>query len=180
MSLFDTIGGWIDTGVDWVAEAFDYKDIVEVGTAEEFTAGQQLVRDVKDTFGFIQKPLDAYAKVSGLDKTKETGQYFTPTQRIKQPRNVADLTSGSRAYTMTNPVTGNPVNTGYMNPDVRSYLTALAQNSYNQQMNNMFASYIVSPTKTSGQKTIGIGTTGVKGVTKKQKTARRERGLTTT
>jgi hypothetical protein len=59
-------------------------------------------------------------------------------------------------------------------------MTALAQSSYNQQMNNMFASYIVSPTKTSGQKTIGIGTTGVKGVTKKQKTARRERGLTTT
>ena len=190
MNLFDTIGGWIDTGVDWVAEAFGYEDIIEDAgltpdDAFTFTAGKQLISDVKsftdsDTFGFIKKGVKSYGEASGIfDKQGKptSNQLFTQTKFKTKARPVADLTSGSRAYMRTSPVTGNPVSVGYKNPDVKSYLTALAQSSYNQQMNNMFSNYIVSPNKPSGQKTIGIGSTTVKGVTKKTKTSRKSRGL---
>ena len=177
MSLFTTIGDWIDTGVDWVAEALDYKDIANVELVDTYTAGEQLVRDVKDAFGFIEKPLDAYAKISGLDKKKDEGKYFVPpTQRRPKARSVGALTSGSAAMTRAG-VAPTMLNVGYTNPDVRTALTALLNNSYNQQMNNMFANYIVRPTKTTGQKTVGIGSTSVKGVTKKSTTARKSRGL---
>ena len=29
--LFDTIGGWIDTGVDYDADLLDYEDTVDIG-----------------------------------------------------------------------------------------------------------------------------------------------------
>ena len=184
MDLFGTIGEWIDTGVDWVAEAVGYTDIDDMDFG--FTAGEQLVSDVKsftdsDTFGFIKKGADYYVKSSGLlgDDGKPKSNYFQPpaSKRRTQPRPVGALTSGSGAMTRAG-FTPTRVNTGYNNPDVRSALTSLLNNSYNQQMNNMFASYLVSPTKTSGQRTIGIGTTSVKGVAKKTKTARKSRGLT--
>tara|TARA_R100001510_G_C7621834_1_gene182548 strand:- start:107 stop:661 length:555 start_codon:yes stop_codon:yes gene_type:complete len=183
MDLFGTIGEWIDTGVDWVAEAVGYEDIDDIDFG--FTAGEQLVSDVKsftdsDTFGFIKKGADYYAKSAGLlDKDgKAKTNYFQPpeSKRRSQARPVGALTSGSGAMTRAG-FTPTKVNTGYNNPDVRSALTSLLNNSYNQQMNNMFASYLVSPTKTSGQRTIGIGTTSVKGVAKKAKTARKSRGL---
>ena len=173
MSLFDTIGGWIDTGVDWVAEAFDYKDIEDISGG--ITAGEQLTSDVKkffdsDTFGFIKKGAEAYAKTSGLigKDGKPTTQPLIQQTKF-QRTNRADF-RGSRAMTRTSPITGNPVNIGYNNPDVRSYLTALAQNSYNQQMNNMFSQYTVAPVKGIGQKTIGLGSTQVKGIAKKSRT----------
>lgn len=183
MDLFGTIGEWIDTGVDWVAEAVGYEDIDDIDFG--FTAGEQLVSDVKsftdsDTFGFIKKGADYYARSAGLlDKEgKAKTNYFQPpaSKRRSQARPVGALTSGSGAMTRAG-FTPTRVNTGYNNPDVRSYLTQLLNNSYNQQMNNMFSSYLVAPTKTTGQRTIGIGTTGIKGVAKKSKTSRKSRGL---
>ena len=188
MGLWQDLTSWIDPTVDWVAEAVGYT--AETGVFDEvtmpgdlMTAGDYLVEDIKDVVGFAKKGYDVYSKVSGFtDKTgKPTGKpYFDQTKFRKQPRSVGQLTSGSRAYIQTSPITGNPVNIGYMNPDVRSYLTKLGQGSYNQQMNNMFASYLVAPTKTSGQKTIGIGSTTVKGASSSQtktKTPRSQRGL---
>ena len=183
MDLFGTIGEWIDTGVDWVAEAVGYEDIDDIDFG--FTAGEQLVSDVKsftdsDTFGFIKKGADYYARSAGLlDKEgKAKTNYFQPpaSKRRGKARPVGALTSGSGAMTRAG-FTPTRVNTGYNNPDVRSYLTQLLNNSYNQQMNNMFSSYLVAPTKTTGQRTIGIGTTGIKGVAKKSKTSRKSRGL---
>ena len=65
MSLWDTVTGWIDTSVDWVAEAvggYTDEDFIDI-TGEVYkgaTAGEQLTMDVKDfidsdTFGFIKK-----------------------------------------------------------------------------------------------------------------------------
>ena len=181
MGLWQDLTGWIDPTVDWVAEALDYKDIANVELLDTYTAGEQLVDDVKDVVGFAKKGYDVYSKISGFTKDgKPTDKpYFKQPQFRKQSRTVGQLTAGSRAYMQTSPITGNPVNIGYMNPDVRSYLTQLGQGSYNQQMNNMFASFLVSPNNPSGQKTIGIGSTTVKGTkTKtKAKTARSQRGL---
>ena len=183
MGLWDDLTSWIDPTVDWVAEALDYKDIANVELLDTCTAGEQLVDDVKDVVGFAKKGYKVYSEVSGL-YDKKTGQrtdkpYFTQPSFKQKSRTVGQLTSGSRAYTQTSPITGNPVNIGYMNPDVRTYLTQLGQGSYNQQMNNMFASFLVTPTRASGQKTIGIGSTTVKGTSAKTKTktARSHRGL---
>jgi len=189
MDLFGTIGEWIDTGVDWVAKAVGYEDerlYDAFGdlTTEKLTAGQKLAFDVKsftdsDTFGFIQKGAGYYAKSAGLldQRDEPKGGYFKPPTSVRgKARSVSDLTSGSQALTRST-VMPTKVNTGYNNPDVRSYLTQLLNNSYNQQMNNMFSSYLVAPTKTTGQRTIGIGTTGIKGVAKKSKTSRKSRGL---
>jgi len=186
MDLFDTIGGWIDTGVDWVAEAIGYEDVVDTfDYGETYTAGQQLAYDVKsftdsETFGFIKKGADYYAKSAGLlDKDGKTKtNYFQPpaSKRRSQARPVGALTSGSASMTRAG-VAPTMINVGYTNPDVRTALTALLNNSYNQQMNSMFSNYIVRPTKTTGQKTVGIGSTSVKGVTKKSTTARKSRGL---
>jgi len=190
MSLWDDLTSWIDPTVDWVAEAVGYTaeaadtvDAFGVTTPGDLmTAGDYLVDDIKDVVGFAKKGYDVYSKMAGFtDKDgKPTGKaYFNQPQFRKQSRTVGQLTAGSRAYMQTSPITGNPVNIGYMNPDVRSYLTQLGQGSYNQQMNNMFSSYLVSPTKASGQKTIGIGSTTVKGTSTKTKakTARSQRGL---
>ena len=183
MSLFDTIGDWIDTGVDWVAETVGYEDIDDIDFG--FTAGEQLVSDVKsftnsDTFGFIKKGADYYAKSAGLldEKTgKSKSNYFQPpASQRKATRTVGQLAGTSGAMSRAG-VAPTRVNIGYNNPDVRTALTALAQSSYNQQMNNMFANYLVSPTTRTGQRTIGIGSTTVKGVTKKTKTSRKSRGL---
>ena len=188
MGLWQDLTSWIDPTVDWVAEAVGYT--AETGVFDEvtmpgdlMTAGDYLVDDIKDVVGFAKKGYKVYSEVSGLyDKTGQRTDkpYFTQPSFRKQSRTVGQLTSGSRAYTQTSPITGNPVNIGYANPDVRSYLTQLAQSSYNQQMNNMFSSYLVSPTKASGQKTIGIGSTTVKGASSNQtktKTPRSQRGL---
>jgi len=182
MGLWQDLTGWIDPTVDWVAEALDYKDIANVELLDTYTAGEQLIDDVKDVVGFAKKGYDVYSKMAGFtDKQgKPTGKaYFNQPQFRKQSRTVGQLTVGSRAYMQTSPITGNPVNIGYMNPDVRSYLTQLGQSSYNQQMNNMFASFLVSPNRPSGQKTIGIGSTTVKGTSTKTKTKtpRSQRGL---
>ena len=186
MGLWDDLTSWIDPTVDWVAEAVGYTDddFIDItgDVYQGLTAGEQLVDDVKDVVGFAKKGYDVYSKMAGFtDKQgKPTGKaYFNQPQFRKQSRTVGQLTAGSRAYMQTSPITGNPVNIGYMNPDVRSYLTQLGQGSYNQQMNNMFASFLVSPNRPSGQKTIGIGSTTVKGTSTKTKakTARSQRGL---
>ena len=188
MSLWQDLTNWIDPTVDWVAEAVGYADDYS-GTGEDaffMTAGEQLAADASEILGFAKKGYKVYSEGSSLyDKKtgKRTDQpYFNQPQFRKQSRTVGQLTSGSRASTRTSPITGNPVNIGYANPDVRSYLTQLAQSSYNQQMNNMFSSYLVTPTLRTGQKTVGIGSTTVRGISSKSakasKTARTARGLT--
>jgi len=182
MSLFDTIGDWIDTGVDWVAETVGYDSIQEFG--EEVTAGQQLIGDVKsftnsDTFGFIKKGAEAYSKSAGLldsEGNRKTNYFQPPASQRKSTRTVGQLAGTSGAMSRAG-VAPTRVNVGYNNPDVRTALTALINSSYNQQMNNMFSNYLVSPTTRTGQRTIGIGSTTVKGVTKKTKTSRKSRGL---
>ena len=168
MGLWDDITSWIDPTVDFVAEAIGYEDIDDIDFG--FTAGEQLTSDVKsffdsDTFGFIREGAGALLKSQGLG-----GEGKTPLiQTVKQTKVKRPNFSGSRAMTYS-PITGNPVNIGYQRPDVQSYLTTLAQNSYNQQMNNMFSQFLVAPTKPIGQKTVGLGSTQVKGISKKSRT----------
>ena len=170
MGLWQDITSWIDPTVDWVAEAIGYEDTVDLG-AGLTTAGDYLKQDVKDfigsdTFGFIREGAGALLRSQGVKNNQ-----MPLIQTVKQTKVKRPNFSGSRAMTYS-PITANPVNIGYQRADVQSYLTALAQNSYNQQMNNMFSQYTVSPTKPIGQKTVGLGSTQVKGISKKSRTTK--------
>ena len=173
MGLWDDITSWIDPTVDWVAEAIGYEDIDDIDFG--FTAGEQLTSDVKsffdsDTFGFIQKGAGALLKSQGYGEGKDAKMPLIQQTKFQRANRASTVLRGSQAMTRTSPITGNPVNIGYQRADVQSYLTALAQNSYNQQMNNMFSQYTVPPTKPIGQKTVGLGSTQVKGISKKSRT----------
>ena len=168
MGLWDDITSWIDPTVDWVAEAIGYEDIDDIDFG--FTAGEQLTSDVKsffdsDTFGFIRKGAGALLTSQGVKDNQ-----MPLIQTVKQTKVKRPDFQGSRAMVRTSPITGNPVNIGYQRADVQSYLTTLAQNSYNQQMNNMFSQFLVPPIKSTGQKTVGLGSTQVKGISKKSRT----------
>ena len=173
MGLWEDITSWIDPTVDFVAEAIGYTDeaidILDDTGAIGMTAGEKLTSDItgffdSDTFGFIREGASALLRSQGV------GEKQMPLiQTVKQTKVKRPNFSGSRAMTYS-PITGNPVNIGYQRPDVQSYLTTLAQNSYNQQMNNMFSQFLVAPTKPIGQKTVGLGSTQVKGISKKSRT----------
>ena len=73
--LFDTIGGWIDTGVDYVAETIGYDDFMEDYTDDFYSAGDQLTDDV---MGFIRKGARAYQ--SSKERTKRKSGYQAPSK----------------------------------------------------------------------------------------------------
>ena len=174
MGLWQDITSWIDPTVDFVAEAIGYKDedFIDI-TGDVYkgaTAGEQLTMGVKDffggeTFGFIREGAGALLRSQGVKDNQ-----MPLIQTVKQTKVKRPDFQGSRAMVRTSPITGNPVNIGYQRADVQSYLTTLAQNSYNQQMNNMFSQFLVPPIKSTGQKTVGLGSTQVKGISKKSRT----------
>ena len=64
MGLWDDITSWIDPTVDWVAEALDYEDTVDIG-AGLTTAGDYLKQDVKDFLNEFLKMITKF-KADGV------------------------------------------------------------------------------------------------------------------
>jgi len=60
---------WYDNLVDWGAEAIGYVDEFEEA-GDYYTAGQQLVDDASDAFGFIKQGAKAYGMLSGTLDSK--------------------------------------------------------------------------------------------------------------
>ena len=93
--LFDTIGGWIDTGVDFVAETIGYDDFMEDYTDDFYSAGDHLTDDV---LGFIQKGARAYI---GTQATKGKVGYRGPEayRRLnpKSPYRAGKSKAGSKS-----------------------------------------------------------------------------------
>ena len=146
--------GWFDRIVDWGAEAIGYVD--EYGEAGEIVeAGYQLSSDVKDVFGFIEKPLKAYGMLTGA---KGKGQTQTPFKQaqMRQTRSYKGMFPGSS----TPQYQASQVNmaVGANNPNIQTALAALMNASYNTQMNNVVSQFTVSPTIGQGRKT-AVGTT---------------------
>lgn len=148
--LFDTIGGWIDTGVDYVGELVGYEgsDFIDI-TGETFSAGDQLTDDV---LGFIKKGASAYI---GTQATKDKVGYKGPTayQRLnpKSPYRAGASKAGSKSY---NPTSSGRI--GYGNPNVETALKNLITRTNNQQLGDMFAKYGIVPNLPMGRKTIGL------------------------
>jgi len=84
-SWYDGVTSWLtDYVVDPVAEVFDYEDIADYSdyATGTYTAGQQLVQDVKDfadsdAFGFIQKGVKAYGTARGVIGKDSKGNQVT-------------------------------------------------------------------------------------------------------
>lgn len=148
--------GWFDRIVDWGAEAIGYVD--EYGEAGEIVeAGYQLSEDVKDVFGFIEKPLKAYGMLTGAQGKGKTQTPFKQT-RVPQPRSYKQMGFGAS----TPQYQASQVNmaVGANNPNIQTALAALMNASYNTQMNNVVSQFTVTPTIGQGRKT-AVGTTSL-------------------
>jgi len=154
---------WWDRIVDWGAEAIGYvdEDFVDItgDVYQGLTAGEQLAGDVKDVFGFIEKPLKAYGMLSGTMREDGTRQPFKQTQIYKAPRSYRGMFPGSGG---TPSYQASQVNmaVGANNPNIQTALAALMNASYNTQMNNVVSQFTVSPTIGQGRKT-AVGTTSL-------------------
>lgn len=150
---------WWDRIVDWGAEAIGYvdEDFVDItgDVYQGLTAGEQLAGDVKDVFGFIEKPLKAYGMLTGA-KSGQAQQPFKPTQ-MRQTRSYRGMFPGSGG---TPSYQASQVNmaVGANNPNIQTALAALMNASYNTQMNNVVSQFTVTPTIGQGRKT-AVGTT---------------------
>ena len=159
--LFDTITGWIDTGVDYVAETIGYDDFMEDYTDDFYSAGDQLTDDV---LGFIRKGASAYV---GSQARKDKVGYKGPTayRRLnpKSPYRAGKSRAGSKSY---NPTSSGRI--GYGNPNVETALKNLITRTNNQQLGNMFAKYGIVPNLPAGRKTVTLGSANLKKITGKK------------
>ena len=150
--------GWFDRIVDWGAEVIGYEDIDDIDFG--FTAGEQLISDVKDftgmdSMGFIKKGVEAYGKMAGLGEKGAVQKPFKPTQ-MRQTRGYRQMGFGAT----TPQYQASQVNmaVGANNPNIQTALAALMNASYNTQMNNVVSQFTVTPTIGQGRKT-AVGTT---------------------
>lgn len=160
--LFDTITGWIDTGVDYVAETIGYEgsDFIDI-TGETFSAGDQLTSDV---LGFIRKGARAYQ--SSKERTKRKSGYQAPSKYRDARFNPRSGYGGGRSKaggkTYSPSASGR---IGYGNPEIQTALTNLLRSSNNAQLNNMFSSYIVQPNRRGNAATVTLGSANLKKIT---------------
>lgn len=160
--LFDTIGGWIDTGVDYVGELVGYEgsDFIDI-TGETFSAGDQLTDDV---LGFIKKGASAYI---GTQAAKDKVGYKGPTayRRLnpKSPYRSGTSKAGSKSY---NPTSSGRI--GYGNPSVETALKNLITRTNNQQLGDMFAKYGIVPNIPTGRKTLTLKSANLERLTGKK------------
>ncbi len=168
MAWYDEIVDWATPYIDTAAEFINYEDIdYGIGT---LSAGDQLVDDVSDVFGFIKQGAKAYTTVAGLGE-KGKNKPFQPIaqERIRQSRTLGQMGLGSsRAGTnfqASQTQMGGGV--GYNNPNVQTAMTALLANSYNSQMNQMLSQFGVPANIQQGRRT----TTGSQSLNRKSKVA---------
>jgi len=163
-SWYDGVTSWLtDYVVDPVAEVFDYEDIADYSdyATGTYTAGQQLVQDVKDfadsdAFGFIQKGVKAYGTARGVIGKDSKGNQVTrlasqaPKHRARTLGQMGLRSSGRYgSYSATQTA---PAGVGYNNPDIRTAMTTLMNNmSMNQQMQSLLSSYAVNPNISQGR-----------------------------
>ena len=159
--LFDTIGGWIDTGVDFVAERIGYIDDYADFDQTEYSAGDQLTDDV---LGFIQKGARAYI---GSQATKGKVGYKGPTayRRLnpRSPYRAGSSRAGGKSY---DPTSSGRI--GYGNPDVETALKNLITRTNNQQMGDMFVKYGIVPNIPTGRKTLTLKSANLERLTGKR------------
>lgn len=172
MAWYDEIVDWATPYIDQGAEYLGYADEFVDEYGAEYSAGEQLIDDASDIFGFVKQGAKAYTTVAGLGKDgKNQNKPFQPvsTERIRQSRTLGQMGLGSsRAGTnfqASQTQMGGGV--GYNNPNVQTAMTALLANSYNSQMNQMLSQFGVPANIQQGRRT----TTGSQSLNRKSKVA---------
>ena len=153
---------WYDNLVDWGAEAIGYVDDFADFDATEYSAGQQLIDDASDTFGFIKQGAKAYGMLSGTigsDGKRKTGpQQVFKQSKMPQSRSYRGMGFG-RTSPQFNVSQGSTMSVGANNPNIQTALAALMNSSYNAQMNNAISQFAISPNLGQGRKTSTGSTT---------------------
>ena len=152
--------GWFDNLIDWGAEAVGYVDEFADFDATEYSAGQQLIDDASDAFGFIKQGAKAYGTMQGLigkDGKPATRQPFQQA-KAPTPRSYRGMGFG-RTSPQFNVSQGSTMAVGANNPNIQTALAALMNSSYNAQMNNAISQFAISPNLGQGRKTSTGSTT---------------------
>ena len=154
---------WYDDIVDWGAEAIGYVDDFADFDATEYSAGQQLIDDASDAFGFIKQGAKAYGVLAGTIDPK-TGQRVTGKQQVFQQTKMPTSRSYRQmGFGRTSPQfqvsQGSTMATGAFNPQVQTAMAALLAGSNNPQMNNLLGNFTISPNLGQGRKTSTGSTT---------------------
>ena len=159
---------WYDNLVDWGAEAVGYVDEFADFDATEYSAGQQLIDDASDAFGFIKQGAKAYGMLSGTigadgKRIKGKQQVFQQTKFARQGARslgqVKSAISGGGGTPQFNVSQGSTMAVGANNPNIQTALAALMNSSYNAQMNNAISQFAISPNLGQGRKTSTGSTT---------------------
>ena len=170
MAWYDEIVDWATPYIDQGAEYLGYVDDYADFDATEYSAGQQLIDDASDIFGFVKQGAKAYTTVAGLGE-KGKNKPFQPIaqERIRQSRTLGQMGLGSSRsgtnFQASQTQMGGGV--GYNNPNVQTAMTALLANSYNSQMNQMLSQFGVPANIQQGRRT----TTGSQSLNRKSKVA---------
>ena len=142
---------WYDNLVDWGAEAIGYVDEFEEA-GDYYTAGQQLVDDASDAFGFIKQGVKAYGTMAGLKTQRgQPQQVFKQAKMPQSRRSYTGMGFGRSGTPQFNVSQGSTMATGAFNPQVQTALTALLSGSNNPQMNNLLGSFNISPNIRQGR-----------------------------
>jgi hypothetical protein len=166
---YDQIVDWATPYIDTAAEFINYEDIdYGIGT---LSAGDQLVDDVSDAWGFVKQGAKAYTTVARLGESgKNKNRPFQPIaqERIRQSRTLGQMGLGSsKAGTNFQASQTQMGGVGYNNANVQTAMTALLANSYNSQMNQMLSQFGVPANIQQGRRT----TTGSQSLNRKSKVA---------
>ena len=152
--MWTSITGWVDDYIaDPIAEVFNYVDFVEGPSGQEYSAGQQLM---DDSWGFIKQGVNSYNNIRRAKDSSGKQVKQLPFQRTQQRSGARSLgqmnlasSRGGQNYQAT-PISANMV--GANNALVQAAAEYFKNsNSYNSQMNNLWASYLVSPTIAQGR-----------------------------
>jgi hypothetical protein len=153
MAWYDRVLEWAEPYIDSAAEFINYEDIdYGIGT---LSAGDQLVDDVSDAFGFIKQGAKAYGTMTGLGEKGKPNNVFKQATYAnnRKTRSVKDLTrGGSQVYQASNTSGQTSGSIGANNPYIQSAMASLMGNpSYNSQMNNLISNFAISPTIRQGR-----------------------------
>ena len=151
--------GWFDNLIDWGAEAVGYVDDFADFDATEYSAGQQLIDDASDAFGFIKQGVKAYGTMQGLIGKDGKPPTKQPFQQAKAPTARSYRGMGFGRTSPQFQVSQGSMAVGVNNPNIQTALAALMNSSYNAQMNNAISQFAISPNLGQGRKTSTGSTT---------------------
>ena len=167
MAWYDDIVSWAEPYIDTAAEFINYEDID--GGMDVYSAGEQLVDDASDAFGFIKQGVKAYGTMAGLQTERgKPQQVFKQAKMPQSRRSYTGMGFGKSGTPQFNVSQGSTMAAGTSNPQIQTAMAALLAGSSNPQMNNLLGNFTISPNIRQGrQPSTGSTTLARKAKTRK-------------